>query len=144
MKKRAVVTSIFIGASALIMMAAFVSIFVGGLKPQLVVPVAGIAVAASVFAFASRFNAVNKDQSVSTAIEISSSISAARTPAITFLRFLMIATLCVGALMIMTFVVEGWTGTLNPDDIRRFVPKAVFAVALAGYIFHKTRIKPQP
>jgi hypothetical protein len=41
--------------------------------------------------------------------------------------------------MIVTFVVEGWMGTLNPDDVRRFVPKAAFAVALAGYIFHKTR-----
>jgi hypothetical protein len=66
----------------------------------------------------------------------------ARTPGIKFLRIVMIATLCVGALMIVTFVIEACKGTLNPDDVRRFVPKAAFAVVLAGYIFHKTRNNP--
>jgi|SRR5271156_4428247 len=140
MKRKTRAVGIFVFAVVLIMVGALVSIFVGRLKPQLVAPVAGMA---SVLVFVSRFNAAIKDEFGATPMVVSST-SVAQSSGITFLRIVTIATLCVGALMIVTFVVEDLTGTLDFDDVWRFVPKAAFAVALAGYVFHKTKSKSPP
>jgi hypothetical protein len=144
MDSRAKIITIFLGALTLIALGAIVAIFVGGFKFQLVAPAFAIAVAVSVSVFAYRFNAALKNQSLSATTDMSSSLSSPeRTPGIKFLRVVTTATLCVGAVMIVSFLVEARMGVLDPDDVRRFAPKIAFGVALAGYILHKTSNKPQ-
>jgi len=88
MESKTRLVSIFVGACALIVVGALGFIFLGRIKPQLVAPLAGMAVATSVFA--SRFDAA-KDQSVSKTTEMSArSSSKVRTPGIRFLRIVMI------------------------------------------------------
>jgi hypothetical protein len=142
--ERTIEVAIFVPVAVLILASALAFIFLGGLSPQFVGLAAAIAVAASVLVFSYRFSATKKNASIPTPTKMSASsgLSTPRSPGITFLRIVTIATLSVGAIMVVTFVMEASMGTLNSDDVRRFVPKAVFAVALAGYVFHKTRNRP--
>ena len=143
MESRTRVVGIFVAIAALIMIVAFTSIFVGGLKPQLVAPVAGMAAAVSVFVFASRFNAAKKDQSVSTRPESQLPISQENesNPGIKFLRIAIIGLVCAIALNALIFSVEAWKGTLDTYALRRIIPKAAFGIVLVGYILHKIKTK---
>jgi hypothetical protein len=144
MERRTRALTSFVAVVTFIIAAAFASIYVEGREPRFVGPVAAVAVAASVMVFTSRFNASRKDDSITRPAETPAVPDSfpSRAPGITFLRVVTIATLCVGAIMIVTFAIEASTGTLNTDDVRRFVPKAAFALALAGYVFHKTGKSP--
>ena len=69
--------------------------------------------------------------------------SAPTPPGFTFLRVVIIATLSVGVLMVIGFITEWWTGTLNPDDVRSFIPKALFGIVLSGTVWRAMRRSSQ-
>jgi len=60
-----------------------------------------------------------------------------------FLRIVSFATLSIGAIMIVAFMVQWTRGTLDPTDVRRFIPKAAYALVLMTYILHKTKPGPK-
>jgi hypothetical protein len=143
MESRTRAVGTFVVVSALIMIVALAAIFVGGIKPQLVAPVAGMAVAVSVFVFASRFNAAKKGQSVATQVgsQPATSHEEESNPGIRLLRIVIIGILCAIALNVVVFGVEAWKGTLDTYALRRVIPKAAFAVVLIGYIVNKIKTK---
>jgi hypothetical protein len=53
-------------------------------------------------------------------------------PGFTFLRIVIVATSCIGGVIVVSFLVEWFIGSLNADDLWRFIPKAVFGA------FHMT------
>ena len=59
-------------------------------------------------------------------------------PGFTFLRIVIVVTSCVGGVIIVTFLVQWFIGSLNPDDVWRFIPKAVFAVFFMASVWRKT------
>ena len=143
MESRTRVVGIFVAVSALIMIAALASIFVGGLRPQLVAPVGAGVLVVSVVVFTSRFNAKKNEQSASTQAGSQPPISQEdeSSPGIKLLRIVIIGILCAFALNAVIFGVEAWKGTLNTYALRRFIPKAAFAAALIGYILRKIKTK---
>jgi hypothetical protein len=62
-------------------------------------------------------------------------------PGIKLLRTAIIGLLCAIALNAVIFGEEAWKGTLDTYALRRIIPKAAFAAALIGYIFHKIKTK---
>ena len=125
----------FVALAALVGVAALGSIFYSGLTPRVVVPVAGFVMAIAVWEFAARFNTVAapSDEERTRRAESENAGDAG----IKLLQILMIALGFIFVLNVVTFVVEAWKGVLDPDDLRRFVPKALFAFALIGYILKK-------
>jgi hypothetical protein len=101
--------------------------------------VAGLVMAIVVYEFAARFKAVAvpSDEERTRPAESEN----AGNPGIKLLRILMIALGFIFVLNVVTFGVKAWKGVLDPDDFRRFVPKALFAFALIGYILEKIRSK---
>jgi hypothetical protein len=141
MQSKARVVAGFVAVSALVMIVALASIFAGGLKPQLVAPVAGMAIAVNVFVFVSRFKTPQKDYSISASAEPSPQIPQQSNPGITVLKVLIIAAMCVLALNVVIFAVEAWRGILDTYALRRFIAKAVFGLVFIGYVLRKIKTK---
>ena len=97
--------------------------------------------AIAVWEFAARFNTVAapSDEERTRRAESENAGDAG----IKLLQILMIALGFIFVLNVVTFVVEAWKGVLDPDDLRRLVPKALFAFALIGYILKKIGSKTQ-
>jgi hypothetical protein len=128
----------FAGAFSLIVTTTLVLAFVYRVNAQVVAPIGAIAMAVNVFVFASRFNAARKRQPLPNQMDFTAPNPVSGTAGAKFLRVVMILTLLVAFAMAITLVVEARDGTLESDDIIRFVPRIALIVALTIYVFRKT------
>lgn len=133
---------VFLAVVVFVVTIGLLSVFVIGLNPRLVVPVAAMAVAVSVFVFTLRFNAATDARSASEA-SLSSQQASSNT-GVAILKVLIIAALCIGALNVVTFAIEASKGTLDAYELRRFIPKAAFGLVLIAYVLRKIRSKTSP
>ena len=76
-----------------------------------------------------------------TASESPNRIPEPPNPGITVLKVLIFAALCIGALNVVTFAVEGWRGTLDQHALRSFLLKAAFGLALITYVIQRIKTK---
>jgi hypothetical protein len=130
----------FFAFTALLGIVAVGSILVCRLSARLVVPVTATIMIVVVYEFISRFNTSRENPTVASR-SFQPGDADKKPVGIKVLRILIIGLGCIFALNVVTFGVEAWRGTLEVDDLRRFVPKALFALALAGYVLQKMRTK---
>jgi hypothetical protein len=110
---------IFLADSAVIGVGALALIFLAKIKAQIVAPLAGLATVINVALFARRFDKVPPEQS----------IPRHAVPAgITFLRIVMVITLCALAVRLFT-------------DFWEALPQAVFALGLLFYVSGRIKYK---
>ena len=139
MQRRAKLFLIFGGITALLLLVSTLSIFWAQLAPAVVVPVTGLVLLVVVFEFRSYFNATSDDHAPNHSPQPENPEET--DPGIKLLRILIIALGVIFLINVAMFAVLAWRGTLDDYDLRRFIPKALFAFAMVGYILQKIKAK---
>jgi hypothetical protein len=113
------------------MIVALTCIFAVGLKPQLVAPVAGIAVALTVFVFGSRFTSGQKDPSpTQPRFQPPVSREDESDPKVEISRIIIFVLLLAIAFNAVIYAVEAWRGTLDTYALRAIIPRVALAIVL--------------
>jgi hypothetical protein len=131
----------FAVAVSLIAIAGYSCIHAGGLRSQVVAPAIGLLVTISVGIFARYYNAALKAESAPMQVVATSTYADEQPAGFTFLRIVSISALCVGGLLVLSFIIQALRGTLNLADVRRFIPKGIYGTMLFIYVLRRTTPK---